>query len=538
MVITSLNGTIFEEMLKNALNNLKVNEKVINSMNVFPVPDGDTGSNMRVTLENGVVNTKPNNHLGDYLKDLSRNMLIGARGNSGVILSQFFKGIYEELKRCSIANSGELRDAFINAYKMAYKAVSKPTEGTILTVAREGIENIKDQVSRSTKIDVFFSIYVAEMKKSLSYTPELLPILKEAGVIDSGGAGYVVLVEGLLMYLHDEIVDLDNAKEEDFIITTDIDNFNADSKFELGYEISFHLQLLNGKGDVTNFDLDKFNDDLEKNARDIVSSREGDVVISEVKTMEPSKVIELCQKYGEFITFDMDNLDIKSNKETTKKFLGKVAVVSGDGLKEIYHDLGCDIVIDGGKTMNAYSSDFIRALRELNALNIVILPNDKNNILAINQAVDFLSKKNVSILKTNNVLEGYYALASDVNDSDNLDYRINQMEEGKNMIETFGVFASVRDCTLNDVRIKKDDYVIVKGDIVLDSYSDLIKTIVKGLEKLEAIDEKSTLIISKGKDYEFDDDELLNGISDAFPNLEVSFIEGGQPVYSMLIGLL
>ena len=182
MKIKSLDGIVFEKMLRNALNNIKINEKKVNSMNVFPVPDGDTGSNMRMTLENGVTNTKTNSNLGEYLKDLSRNMLIGARGNSGVILSQLFRGFFEELRRCSIANSQELKDAFINAYKMAYKAVPKPTEGTILTVAREGIEHIKNQISRSTRIDTFFAIYLAEMKKSLDYTPELLPMLKEAGV--------------------------------------------------------------------------------------------------------------------------------------------------------------------------------------------------------------------------------------------------------------------------------------------------------------------------------------------------------------------
>ena len=248
-------------------------------------------------------------------------MLIGARGNSGVILSQFFKGIYEELRRCSIANSGELRDAFINAYKMAYKAVSKPTEGTILTVAREGIEDIKDQISRFTKIDVFFAIYVAEMKKTLSYTPELLPILKEAGVVDSGGAGYICIVEGMLMYLHDEVVDLEKNKEAQYLIE-ERNSFNCDSVFSLGYKVEYRLQLLNNKQKVDEFDLDEF---IKLN-KDYVSeesfTKECDNVIANFITFTPDKAIEVAQKFGEFSSFVMSNLDITGKVE--KKFVGKI----------------------------------------------------------------------------------------------------------------------------------------------------------------------------------------------------------------------
>ena len=536
MAVSSLNGTLFEEMLKNALNNIRKNEQKINNMNVFPVPDGDTGSNMRVTLENGVVNTKSNEHLGDYLKDLSKNMLIGARGNSGVILSQLFRGIYEELKRCSIANAGELRDAFINAYKMAYKAVTKPTEGTILTVAREGIENIKEQINRFMNIDVFLAIYIAEMKKTLSYTPELLPILKESGVLDSGGAGYIVIIEGLLMYLQDDIIDLEDGKVDSINL---IENplFNSTSVFSMGYKVTYHLQLLDVRGSVGDFSLDEYIKEHHKFANNITISQEGTIVIAKEITLYPALVIESAQKYGEFVSFSMENLELSDNKKE-KKLLGKIAVASGEEIKKIYKDLGCDVVIDGGKSMNAYSSDFISALQEYDCDHYVIFPNDKNNLLAINQAVDFLHKDNVTVIKTNNVLEGYYALANDVNDNSNLEYRISAMEEAKNMLTSLLLFTSVRDCTLNSIEIKKGDKVVMSGDLVLASTTDPIETLINGLNNVDEIEDKSVLIIFKGKDYEIDDEKVLEAINNEYPDLEVSFIDGGQPVYEMIIGLL
>ena len=458
MAVSSLNGTLFEAMLKNALNNIRKNEQKVNNMNVFPVPDGDTGSNMRVTLENGVNNTSSNEHLGEYLKDLSKNMLIGARGNSGVILSQLFRGIYEELKRCSIANSGELRDAFINAYKMAYKAVSKPTEGTILTVAREGIENIKDQVKRFMNIDVFLAIYVAEMKKTLSYTPELLPILKESGVLDSGGAGYIIIIEGLLMYLRDEIIDLESAADDTKFIENPL--FNSTSGFSMGYKLEYHLQLLEVRGSISSFDLDEYIKEHHKFSNNISISQEGTIVIGREVTLYPAQVIESAQKYGEFQTFSMENLELADNKRE-KKLVGKIAVVCGETIKKVYKDLGCDVVIDGGKSMNAYSSDFIAALQEIDCDNYVIFPNDKNNLLAINQACEFLHKDNVTIVETNNILEGYYALANDVNDNNNFEYRIKAITEARNMLTSLLFFTSIRDCTLNLIDIKKDDKVVI-----------------------------------------------------------------------------
>ena len=213
MKVKRINGLMFEKMAKNALANLQNNESKVNEMNVFPVTDGDTGTNMLLTLAHGIEHAQPNSHLGNYLKQLSEGMLLGARGNSGVILSQIFKGFYEELESDSVADVSELRDAFVQAYKTAYKSVNRPVEGTILTVAREGIENIRSQIRRNVYVPNLFSMYLAELRKSLANTPEMLPVLKDAGVVDSGGYGYILIIEGMEKSLYGEEIVARTAPE-------------------------------------------------------------------------------------------------------------------------------------------------------------------------------------------------------------------------------------------------------------------------------------------------------------------------------------
>ena len=234
MPIKSINGLILEKMVKNGLNNIRLHEKEINDMNVFPVADGDTGRNMRLTLENGVKSAKSGKHLGEYLKGLSEGMLFGARGNSGVILSQLFKGFYNELARDGIVNPYELRDALIAGYRNAYKAVLRPVEGTILTVAREAIENVKTQVYRGSSIEDVLSLYLTEARESLKRTPDLLGVLKEAGVVDSGAFGYIVIVEGMLKALYGEMIE---AEGEPLPAATEtkVGYFDENSPFTLGY---------------------------------------------------------------------------------------------------------------------------------------------------------------------------------------------------------------------------------------------------------------------------------------------------------------
>lgn len=346
MKIKRLNGLELEKMLKNGLNLLRNHEDEINALNVFPVPDGDTGTNMRLTLQHGLEQAQSAKEIGVFLKGLSDGMLLGARGNSGVILSQLFRGIFLELQRARAVDCGDIRNALIRGYKTAYQAVVRPVEGTILTVSREGIENIRQQISRATSIDELFGMYVAEMKTSLQKTPDLLPVLKEAGVIDSGAKGYITIVEGMQKYLYGEFVDAvaKDEREQDETCVVDQTLFNADSAFEDGYCCEFVLQLMNGRNYANRFRENVFVEDLKAYGNSIVCVRNEDRVKVHVHAMKPGKILAIAQEYGEFLTLKIENMQIQHN-ETNRKALKKAAihkpmascaVSNGEGFGELF----------------------------------------------------------------------------------------------------------------------------------------------------------------------------------------------------------
>ena len=396
-----VNGQLFEKMLRNGLANLRQHRDEINALNVFPVADGDTGTNMCLTLEKGLRFAQSSQELYPYLKMLSEGMLFGARGNSGVILSQLFNGFYQELSRCSAANVGDLRNAFIRAYRVAYRAVVCPVEGTILTVAREGIERARNQIDRSTSVETLLSIYLAEMKKSLAETPELLPVLKESNVIDSGGAGYICIIEGMLKQLYgEEIADdaqpvsvRETATEPDGSVSMEL--FNENTSFEHGYCMEFLLQLMKGKQYTQRFRLDAFIEDLQLYGNSIVATQADRRVKVHIHTFKPAKVIAAAQEFGEFLTFKLENMHIQHAEREQKlqekkphRTLSVLAVANGDGMIKTFEELGCDVVLDGGPTMNTSSEEFVKAFACIDADAIVVLPNNKN---AADQGIHMLA---------------------------------------------------------------------------------------------------------------------------------------------------
>ena len=529
---------MFELMLKSGLESISLNEAKVNSINVFPVPDGDTGSNMRLTLENGVKHARSSKHLGEYLKSVADGMLLGARGNSGVILSQLFNGLSIYLRDKSYCHSKELVKGFISAYKKAYESVINPVEGTLLTVSREGIEKIKDKISRATYIDNFFNRYIFEMKKTLAFTPELLPKLKEAGVVDSGGMGYIIIIEGFLKFFNDGYSDfLEDTKTE--TPTVDFSLFNEQSEFELGYCTEFILQLLNNKTNINKFDKDIFIEKLGEFGDSLVVVESGSKVKVHVHTKTPGKVIEYAQTFGEFITFKIENMQLqnnefKKNKPMEHKLLGKIAITNGESLKNIYKELGCDIVLDGGKTMNTSSEEILNALKNINADYTVVFPNNKNIELACSQAISALNKKNISMISTKNVLEGYYALASDEPDNNNIPYRLSIMNDAKEVIDTISFFKSIRSCTLNQISVTENDYVSIRKDVVLSSNTSLIDSLCNALKKVDDISSKSNCILLKGKDFNLDEDSLINTLSSFYPDIEFNFLDGGQQIFDLI----
>lgn len=542
-----VNGFLLEKMLKNGLSNIRNSEKSINELNVFPVADGDTGLNMRLTLENGIKVAKGRNEIGAYLREVSEGMILGARGNSGVILSQIFKGIYLHLANCQAANIADMRNALIKGYKVAYQSVVCPVEGTILTVAREGIEHIRPQLDRNTSIEQLFSMYIAEMKKTLALTPEMLPVLKEYGVVDSGAVGFITIFEGMYKELCGETIESDDSNaiySKNIEISNEI--FNENSPFEQGYCMEFLLQLMNADKYNRRFRINSFIEDLKLYGNSIVATLDGTRVKVHIHTFTPAKVIAMAQEFGEFLTFKLENMQVQHNefikilpkKEVAHSELAVVAVVNGQGMKKVFTDSGCNVVIDGTSKMNTSTQEFIDAFKEANADHIVVLPNNKNIVRAAEQAASMFENSKIHVFPTASMVEGYYALSMDMPD-ETVDKRIKIMLDGSSNVVTLAETVASRDYTNKGVGCKIGEEIALVNDRLICAGTDKIDVILEALRKVEQIEDKEFCVIFRGDDAEPEDTEKLeSALMNEYPLLETRFLEGGQQIYSWLLGII
>lgn len=549
-----LNGSIFEKMFRSGLMTLRAHEEEVNQMNVFPVADGDTGTNMALTLEHGLDAAVPRLESGAYLKTFSDGMLFGARGNSGVILSQLFRGFFTELAHCGNVNVGELRNAFIRGYRVAYEAVVSPVEGTILTVAREGIEHIRDHVNRGTTVEALLAMYIAEMRKSLAATPQMLSVLREAGVVDSGAYGYILIIEGMLAFLRGEIVPTAEKKALPAVpaaaVVPDESVFGEDSAFTEGYCEEFILQLMKGEKYAQKFRLPDFTADLSVLGTSIVAAQDGRRVKVHIHTFNPARVTALAQKYGVFLTFKLENMQLQHNEVLRKraeaevrppKKLATVAAVSGEGLEKLFTELGCDAVVRCPGKMNASAQDFADAISGLRAERIVILPNNKNMILAAEQAVKLTGAENVTVLPSCSFADGYFALAMDVPDSDDADYRVAQMREGIASVVTVSETTATKDYTAGNggVHCRAGENIALVGDRVVVASTDWCDCVVSGLAAVPDLAERETALVLRGEGVPPEYEALLaDRLAAAFPALEVQLLDGGQSVYHWVIGVM
>ena len=550
MSVKRINGLQLEKMVRNGFANLEASEEEVNSLNVFPVADGDTGTNMCLTLSNGIRHAKSHVEAGLYLKELSEGMLLGARGNSGVILSQLFKGMSTELTRQTMVGPGELRNALIRSYKTAYSAVVEPVEGTILTVAREGIEHIRGQISRSTCVDNLLSMYIAEMRKTLSYTPEMLGVLKEAGVIDSGALGYILICEGMLKYLYGEEIRPDEQKKRRVEIpvsgNTESASFDENSIFEDGYCMEFILQLMKGEAYNQRFRLPAYIDDLKAYGNSLAVIQEGMRVKVHIHTRKPAKVITLSQEYGEFLNFKLENMQLQHNEHlqqkalsSSQKALQTVALVNGQGVGSAFRDLGCSVLIEGGTTMNPSAQDFLNAYKKLRADCIAVLPNNPNAIPAAEQAAGlYEGSAKIVVLQSKSMMEGYFALAMDVADSTDASYRLTQMKNGITDVVSLLQTQATRDFSGEDLSCHAGDQIVLMGEKLLSKGSDPAQAILSAFEKVSGIEDKESCLLFRGENVsEQEEEALLNAIGEKYPLLEVTTEEGGQGLYHWLIGL-
>lgn len=546
MKIKNIDGLIFEKMVKNGLANLQRYKKQINEMNVFPVTDGDTGTNMCLTLANGIRHAKSNPDLGAYMKQLSYGMLLGARGNSGVILSQIFKGFYQSLSSQSDADAIKLKEAFISGYESAYQSVTHPVEGTILTVAREGIEKIKHQIDKDSDVQNLFSMYLSQMRATLAETPEMLPVLKEAGVVDSGGMGYILLVEGMSKsLLGEEIVGTEEILlQNDSVSSVNNMAFDENSSFDLGYCMEFLLQLIKNR---KAFDRDEYTKELGACGDSLVCVKNDSIVKVHIHTKQPSRIIEISQQYGEFISFKLENMQLQHNElmlsasktvNTRHKPLAIIAITNGDGIAQLFEEFGCDVIIDGGMTMNTSAEEILNAVKSVSADKIVIFPNHENIVKSAEQALRLEALDNVMIIPTEDVVGCYYALAMDNGGDDSTDDRIEAFIENSKLIDTASVTECVKDCVCNGVEFTKGEYVMLhksKPCACVGSYDDAIRDLMKN----GFFEDKETCIVFIGGEAENFDQyhcELL--IGEQYPDMEISFVEGNQRIYDLIIGVV
>lgn len=558
-----IDGTLFEKLIHGGLNSLIRSERELNALNVFPVADGDTGTNMRLTLENGIRCAQSCKPLNDYLKALSSGMLLGARGNSGVILSQIFKGVYLELSRYSSATAVELRNAFIRGYRVAYESVIKPVEGTILTVAREGIEQASQQQRRLNDIETLLASYIANMEISLAATPTLLPVLAEAGVVDSGGMGYLALVRGMHEALTGTVPVSYDKPASAFPVSSapaaplpaapapDLSKFDENSDFNEGYCTEFILQLMKKPGYRQDFKDREFLSVLEEYGESIVMVQDGLRVKVHVHTKTPTKIMDHAQQFGEFLTFKLENMQLQHNKyveqrkaekeapnKTEHRLLAVIAVVNGEGMKRIFRDLGCTLILDGGPTMNTSSEEFLSAINSVDADAVVIIPNGPNMMLAAQQAVALSGADNIHLLPAKTPAEGYFALAMDVQDSTDIDMRINQMRLGISSTQTLLVAPAARDFSRRGIEAHEHDHIALCGDEIIHTSPELIDAVIGGLKRLEGFEDRETCIFFRGANVDASaEDEIRALLEDEYPLLELDFEWGGQDVYDWIIGV-
>ena len=553
--IKYLGGLLLKKMAFGGAKELSTNADEVNKLNVFPVPDGDTGDNMRMTIESGISEMEQveSDNLGVVIKSFSHGMLLGARGNSGVILSQFFAGLASGLEKSAKADPQTLGKALELGVKQAYSSVMTPTEGTILTVAREAVEYAVSRITPESTIQTLFSDLSKEMNKSLERTPEILTVLKEAGVVDSGAAGLYHIIDGFNRVLNGQDVNskITHVKKEHAKEESDAKiSFNADSIMEYGYCTEILLQLQNSKTDVEKFDIEALKAFLSEIGDSIVAFKTDSIVKVHVHTFTPEKVLEYGRKYGEFLKVKIENMSLQHSevlkdelsaeiaeetKPKEKKKYGVVAVCNGTGVENLFKEFGADETISGGQTHNPSTQDFIETFKKISAENIFVFPNNSNIFMAAQQAADIYEDARVIVLPSKNIGTGYVALSALDFDSEDIDSVVSNMELAMQRVTAAYVSPSIRDADMNGIHINNGDTIgIIDKEIVL-SNSDRQSAINALSSMVLDAPNKFMLTVFVGIDAKAEEREMLeNYIKENHPNAEVYFIDGGQEIYPFI----
>lgn len=556
MSIKTLDGKRFADMVSQGANHLSTNAKYVDALNVFPVPDGDTGTNMNLSMTSGAKEVRNNvqDHIGRVGLALSKGLLMGARGNSGVILSQLFRGFAKFIEPKSVINAAEFAQAFDAGVQTAYKAVMKPVEGTILTVAKDAARHAVEASKKTDDIVQIMEEVVKEAKASLKRTPDLLPVLKEVGVVDSGGQGLVFVYEGFLSVLKGE--KLPEAPSElpkmDELISAEhhmnVQGHINTEDIVFGYCTEFMVKFEDEKLHENPFSEEQFRLDLSEYGDSLLVIADENVVKVHIHSEQPGTCLSYGQKYGSLINMKIENMreqhtnivgeEHRAQTPAPKKEkleYGIVTVSMGSGVAELFRSIGAHAVIEGGQTMNPSTEDIVKAIKEINAEKILILPNNKNIIMAAQQAAE-VSDEAVVVVPSKTVPQGLAALLA-FNPTASLESNKEGMTEALNHVKTGQITYAVRDTNIDGLTIEKDDFMgIYDGKIVLKDPNKLVaaKELLKSM-----LDEDSEIVtILKGEDATDEEVEALTQfVEQEFADVEIEVHDGKQPLYAFIFSI-
>ena len=553
--MSNITTSLFQEMVQAGATRLNKQAEYVNSLNVFPVPDGDTGTNMGMTIENGAkeVSDRTASTVGEAAGIFAKGLLMGARGNSGVITSQLFRGFSQSVKDKEELDGAALAAAFQSGVEVAYKAVMKPVEGTILTVSRGAAIGAKKKAESTNDAVEVMRAALEGAKTALAKTPDMLPVLKEVGVVDSGGQGLVFIYEGFLSALTGEFI-----ASEEFQATpaTMSEMINAEhhksvaghvatEDIKFGYCTEIMVALKQGPTYVKDFDYDEFRNYLNNLGDSLLVVNDDEIVKVHVHTEDPGLVMQEGLKYGSLVKVKVDNMrnqheaqvekEERQAKPVEEKEYAIIAVVAGDGLADIFKAQGVDYIISGGQTMNPSTEDFVKAVEELNARNIIILPNNKNILMAAQSAAEVIDQP-AAVVETKTIPQGLTSLLA-FDESKSIEENYERMSASLGDVVSGSVTTAVRDTTIDGLEIHENDNLgMVDGQIVV-SNPDMMETLEETFAHM--LDEDSEIVtIYVGEDgSEEMANELAQALAEKYEDVEVEIHQGGQPVYPYLFSV-
>ncbi|MCD8820398.1 hypothetical protein BUZ15_03950 [Staphylococcus gallinarum] len=549
-MVSEINGKLFAEMIIQGAQNLSNHADLVDSLNVYPVPDGDTGTNMNLTMTSGreAVEQNLSQHIGELGKTFSKGLLMGARGNSGVILSQIFRGFCKQLEDLEVINAQQLADSFQAGVDTAYKAILKPVEGTILTVARDAGAAAQAKVTETTDCIELLSFIVAEAEKSLENTPNLLPVLKEVGVVDSGGKGLVLVYEGFLSALKGETIDTQVTKLDKDTLVNEAHDFHGvinTEDIEFGYCTEMMVRF--GK-DKKAFDEQQFRNDMSAFGDSLLVINDDEIVKVHVHTEKPGDVFNYGQQYGELIKLKVENMR-EQHREVVKKEESNssnntashevetavITISMGDGISELFKSMGATHVISGGQTMNPSTEDIVKVIEQSKCKRAIILPNNKNIMMASEQAASIVDAEAV-VVPSKSIPQGIAALFN-YDEADSLSDNKARMNETLSVVSSGAITYAVRDTKIDGIEIKKDEFMGLIEDKIVTSNPVLIDAAQSLLETMIAEDSEIVTLIVGVEANQSETDAIVSWVEANYEDVELDVHQGDQPVYPYLFSV-